>query len=126
MSVWSTLRNTATKHWLFLFMVSHIMIVTNSGSHFDLNYIQLFKTLDSVRVKLQPSITEILKGVPGLPKDWLTLGRLCSPRVLFLLEEKPPSHDGNLKAFQHLVEDQIYRLLRKCRIITNIRLDKVN
>lgn len=55
-------------------------------------------------------------------QDWLTLGRLCSPRVLFYFEQRPPDTEvGNLKSLQHLMEDQIYRLLRKCRIITNIR-----
>nr|CAG4641538.1 EOG090X02WG [Eurycercus lamellatus] len=116
----SNLKNLATRHLLFLFLVSHIMVVTNSSSSFDLNYIQLFKTLDSVRLKLQSSVAEILKMVPGLPKDWLTLGRLCSPRVLFLFEQRPPSEEGNMKTLQHLMEDQIYRLLRKCRLITNI------
>lgn len=138
----SNLRDTSTRHLLFLFLVSHICVVTNSGSNFDLNYIQLFKTLDSVRSKLQGSIAEVLKTVPGLPKvilfsdtmqciicftlnlilcqDWLTLGRLCSPRVLFYFEQRPPFVDENLKPLQHLMEDQIYRLLRKCRVITNV------
>ena len=108
---------------LFMFLVSHIVVVTNSGSHFDLNYIQLFKTIETIRLKVQNGVTEVLKLVPGLPKDWLTLGRLCSPRVLFFFEQNPPALEGNLKALQHLMEDQVYRLLRKCRIITNIRYD---
>nr|CAG4642374.1 EOG090X02WG [Evadne anonyx] len=118
--VWSNSREMATKHFLFLFLVSHIIIITNPSCNFDLNYIQLFKKLESVRSKFQPGVSEILKTVPGLPKDWLTLGRLCSPRVLFYFEKKPPSHSENLKSLQHLMEDQIYRLLRKCRIITNV------
>ncbi|XP_057374680.1 nonsense-mediated mRNA decay factor SMG8-like [Daphnia carinata] len=116
----SNLRDTSTRHLLFLFLVSHICVVTNASSSFDLNYIQLFKTLDSVRTKLQGSVAEVLKTVPGLPKDWLTLGRLCSPRVLFYFEQRPPVLDENLKSLQHLMEDQIYRLLRKCRVITNV------
>nr|CAG4637663.1 EOG090X02WG [Chydorus sphaericus] len=117
----SDLRNTATRHLLFLFLVSHIVVVTNPNSNFDLNYIQLFKTLESVRLKLQTNVAEILKTVPGLPKDWLSLGRLCSPRVLFYFEQKPPAADEeNFKSIQHQMEDQIYRLLRKCRVITNI------
>ena len=43
-------------------------MVTNTGSHFDMNYIQLFKTIDSVRSKLQTNVIEVLKTVPGLPK----------------------------------------------------------
>jgi len=121
LSVWSDLRNLATRHMLFMFIVSHIIVVTNSGSHFDLNYIQMFKTIENVRLKIQSGVTDVLKTVPGLPKDWLTLGRLCSPRVLVYFEQIPPALDGNLKSLQHLMEDQIYRLLRKCRIITNVR-----
>lgn len=33
-----------------------------------MNYIQLFRTLDSVRNKFHVNIVEILKTVPGLPK----------------------------------------------------------
>jgi len=69
----SDLRNTATRHLLFLFLVSHIVVVTNPNSNFDLNYIQLFKTLESVRLKLQTNVAEILKTVPGLPKVNLTI-----------------------------------------------------
>ena len=64
----SNLRDTSTRHLIFLFLVSHICVVTNASSSFDLNYIQLFKTLDSVRIKLQSSVAEVLKNVPGLPK----------------------------------------------------------
>ena len=110
---------------LFMFIVSHIIVVTNSGSHFDLNYIQMFKTIENVRLKIQSGVTDVLKTVPGLPKDWLTLGRLCSPRVLVYFEQIPPALDGNLKSLQHLMEDQIYRLLRKCRIITKVRYNLI-
>jgi len=84
LSVWSDLRNLGTRHMLFMFLVSHIVVVTNSGSHFDLNYIQLFKTIETVRLKVQNGVTEVLKLVPGLPR-LVDSGSLMFSTSTFLL-----------------------------------------
>ncbi|XP_064642230.1 nonsense-mediated mRNA decay factor SMG8-like isoform X2 [Lineus longissimus] len=129
------------KALLFIFSVSHIILLSQPGSSFDISYVRLFRTLDTIRVKLQPSITDQLKVFP-ISKEWMIAGRPCSPRVLFIFEnhslELAASNGGAgdgvdltrsktmkspaiaIKKLQHAVEDQIYRILRKSRVITNI------
>ncbi|RWS22219.1 protein smg8-like protein, partial [Leptotrombidium deliense] len=107
---------------LMLFLLSHIVVITNPKLQFDLNYLQIFRHLEATRLKLQPYITEILRSIPGLSSDWVTFGRLCSPRVLFVFENYE-NNDLILKNkvnYEKYLEDQIYRFLRKSRIITNI------
>ena len=182
----------AARALLFLFSVSHLIIVNNPGSRFDLSLVRLFRNLDAIRQKLQPSLTEVLRTVSGVSKEWMYAGRPCSPRMLFVFEKNPlaggggggsggggggsgegtpapltgnqssaPSgdytnnsntnfnnnnnnrsggladsptvtddHDNlhrrggastdSVKRLQHNMEDQIYRILRKARVITNI------
>ena len=174
----------AARALLFLFSVSHLIICNNPGSRFDLSLVRLFRNLDTIRQKLQPSITEALRPVAGISKEWMYAGRPCSPRLLFVFEKNPlanggggsgggaatsanidpglpsgpPSIYGNvnnnnrllggvggiqanlppdpddlenlqrrgvvstdaIKRLQHNMEDQIYRILRKARVITNI------
>ncbi|CAH0392401.1 unnamed protein product [Bemisia tabaci] len=127
--VWATLEHRYTRALLFLFSVSHIIILSHPGAVFDSNYINLFKVLDAVRVKLKSSLSEVLKSVGGLNPLWISSGRLCSPRVLFYFQDCPeifrktsrvPNYKGlYIKKFEHALEDQIYRILRKSRVITN-------
>ena len=82
-------------------------------------------------MKAQNHVSDILREIPGIPKDWVTYGRLCSPRVLLLFysqsatltsgEVEKDGHTTPVKRLQHALEDQIYRILRKSRIITNVR-----
>ncbi|XP_013398523.1 protein SMG8 [Lingula anatina] len=115
---------------LFLFSVSHIIMLVNAGQSFDVSYVRLFRTLDSIRQKLLPSVTDILKAFP-VSKDWMMSGRLCSPRVLFVFDKCTIAEErgedrsrgqeiASIKKLQHAIEDQIYRVLRKSRVITNI------
>ncbi len=83
----------------------------------------MFRILDSTRQKLQPIITEMLQSFPSLPTDWTQSGRLCSPRALFVFEsygENQFIKKENLTNCERQLEDQIYRILRKSRVITNI------
>ena len=79
----------------------------------------------------------MVRAVAGLPRDWAQHGRPASPRVLFTFlscpsalrgtrgqrderrDAKPHKHPP-IKRLEHSLEDQIYRILRKARIITNI------
>ena len=155
----------AARALLFLFSISHLILVNNPGSRFDLGLVRLFRNLETIRQKLQPSMTEVLRTVSGISKEWMYAGRPCSPRMLFVFEKNPlggggdtaskaqasappsiyggntnnnnnnnrnPSEDHEnlqrgggvssdaIKRLQHNMEDQIYRILRKARIITNI------
>ncbi|XP_076035791.1 nonsense-mediated mRNA decay factor SMG8 isoform X2 [Oratosquilla oratoria] len=145
---WSNLKLSYARSLLFLFSISHILLLYHPTHIFDMSSIHLFRTLDSVRSKAQSVMGELLRGVPGISKEWVSFGRPCSPRVLFIFSSRllplsdfkasiasasgrmgagfvgkgrpsalPPNPLRNL---EHALEDQIYRLLRKSRVITNI------
>ncbi|KAL3861502.1 hypothetical protein ACJMK2_007534 [Sinanodonta woodiana] len=124
------------KIMLFLFNVSHIIVLSSPSSSFDISYVRLFRSLDAIRMKLQKCLSEQLLGFP-ISKDWVLGGRPCSPRVLFVFERATidcSSEDADtssasrsrsqkippIKRLQHAIEDQIYKILRKSRVITNI------
>merc|ERR1712168_507476 len=79
----------AARALLFIFSVSHLIVVSNPGSRFDINLVRLFRHLDAIRVKLQGSVTDVLRHIPGVTKDWMYAGRPCSPRLLFVFEKNP-------------------------------------
>ncbi|XP_025084396.1 protein smg8-like isoform X2 [Pomacea canaliculata] len=125
-----------TKMLLLLFSVSHILLLVHPGSTFDVSNIKLFRILDAIRLKLQTPLCEMMQVLP-VSKDWTSTGRLCSPRVLFVFQtstfamntdEDLPAAGSKvrsqklspIKRLQHNLEDQIYRILRKSRVITNI------
>ncbi|XP_071455115.1 nonsense-mediated mRNA decay factor SMG8 [Hetaerina americana] len=154
--VWSKLKYKYARALLFLFSVSHVLIVSHPKHTFDISYIQLFRALDAARQKAQPLLSEILRGVHGLPRDWVLAARPCPPRVLFLFQSCPRVHTDNggarakpsgakqqrqknvagasgskssdgshaasksVKKLEHALEDQIYHILRKTRVITNV------
>ncbi|XP_046388258.1 uncharacterized protein LOC124157509 [Ischnura elegans] len=151
--VWSKLKYKYARALLFLFSVSHVLIVSHPKHTFDISYIQLFRALDAARQKAQPLLSEILRGVSGLPRDWMLAARPCAPRVLFLFQSCPRVHTDfakskagiakqrqknlasasgskgtdvshatskSVKKLEHALEDQIYHILRKTRVITNV------
>ncbi|KAJ8320405.1 hypothetical protein KUTeg_001992 [Tegillarca granosa] len=59
--------------------------LSHPGSSFDISYVRLFRTLDTIRLKLQHSVTEQLHG-EQISKDWYHSARPCAPRVLFVFE----------------------------------------
>ncbi|XP_015514721.1 protein SMG8 isoform X1 [Neodiprion lecontei] len=124
LTAWAHMREKYSRALLVLFHVSHVLILTHPTHSFDYSYVHLFRALDVVRQKTSGQVGEILSGIPGLPKDWATNVRPCSPRVLFYFETCPSSfrdsEGGNIKKLEHSLEDQIYHILRKNRIVTNI------
>ncbi|XP_015789803.1 protein SMG8 [Tetranychus urticae] len=106
---------------LFMFIISHIVVIVHPTPHFDLNYLQLFRLLDIARVKTSPLVSEVLRDF-HISDDWVFSGRPCSPRVLFVFEAYQNSKyiSANKRTHEQHLEDQIYRFLRKSRIITNI------
>ncbi|XP_069113163.1 nonsense-mediated mRNA decay factor SMG8-like [Argopecten irradians] len=130
-SLWQKDEYKTTKTLLWMFSISHIVLLSHPGSSFDISYVRMFRTLDTIRLKLQHCVTEQLQGLP-VSKDWYHSGRPCSPRVLFVFN-KSGQHDplvdendtvskksSQARKPQHSMEDQIYRILRKSRVITNI------
>lgn len=83
------------------------------------------------RQKVSSHLSDVLSCIHNLPKDWISNIRPCSPRVLFYFESSPvvfqnPDNAINIKKLEHSLEDQIYHVLRKNRIVTNIRYDICN
>ncbi|XP_074595589.1 nonsense-mediated mRNA decay factor SMG8 [Brevipalpus obovatus] len=120
--VYADIAFNTSKALLLLFIISHIVIIVNPVPYFDLTYLQLFRLLDNARLKTAPIISDILKDIPGLTDEWVFSGRPCSPRVLFLFEAHRNSSvfSKDKRKYELMLEDQIYRFLRKSRIITNI------
>ncbi|XP_025415262.1 protein SMG8 [Sipha flava] len=133
--VWSTLKYNYACSLLFLFNISHILVLTHPVPIFDASYLSFFKALDCSRSKFLNIIKSTLSKIPNVSSSWMENGRLCSPRLLFYYESCPdefkknkqttgPCHPG-LKKAEHSLEDQIYSILRKRRIISNISINSM-
>ncbi|PNF37753.1 Protein SMG8 [Cryptotermes secundus] len=137
LSVWADMKYRYARALMFLFSVSHILIISHPTHIFDISYVHLFRALDVMRQKVLGGFSEILRTIPGLSEEWITNCRPCSPRVLFLFESCPAIYlEGranvartgsgfggkypSIKKLEHALEDQIYHILRKSRVITNI------
>ncbi|XP_011306755.1 protein SMG8 [Fopius arisanus] len=119
LSAWAYMRETYAKSLLVLFHISHIIVLHHPTHTFDYSYVHLFRALDVIRQKTIGQISTLLTSIAGIPKIWCTNGRPCSPRVLFYFETCPEAIE-NIKKLEHSLEDQIYHVLRKHRIVTNI------
>ena len=122
---------------VFLFSISHFILLVHPVSTFDISYDRLFKHVNFVRTKLQPAIKEVLKDCP-VGRDWWVNGRPCPPRILFvffrchlsssqLKSERNSFGDGKrmtqhstLAKFQIRLEDQIWRIFRNSRVLGNV------
>ncbi|KOX73371.1 Protein SMG8 [Melipona quadrifasciata] len=125
LSVWAHMRDKYARALLVLFHISHVIILTHPTHTFDYSYIHLFRAMDIVRQKVSPQLSDVLSCIYSLPKDWISNVRPCSPRVLFYFETCPTVfqdaiNGANIKKLEHSLEDQIYHVLRKNRIVTNI------
>ncbi|XP_059054514.1 nonsense-mediated mRNA decay factor SMG8 [Achroia grisella] len=105
-----------------LFHLCHIVVLSSPTSVFDLGYLQLFKAIDAYRNELsEHAATSLVDNHLG--GAWETHGRSCCPRLLFHFRRAPTPLRGApaaLKRLEHAVEDQLYFILRKARIITNV------
>ena len=126
LSFYSDCESQVVKALLLVFLTSHVVIVVHPTINLDLSYLQLFKSVEAARLKTFDTISRTLADVSGLSKAWVESGRPCSPRVLFYFEAfsdeslMPEDISRNKKQYELLFEDQLYRFLRRSRIITNI------
>ncbi|KAJ1185747.1 hypothetical protein NDU88_002534 [Pleurodeles waltl] len=118
---------------LYLFSVCHILLLAHPTCSFDITYDKVFRALDTLRQKLLPSLKASIKDC-SVGLDWKLNCRSCPPRLLFVfqlngalkvesknpdsLSEKPKKHSPK-RRLQHALEDQIYRIFRKSRVLTN-------
>lgn len=110
-------KSNFAKAFLLLLHISHIVVLSHPTATFDTNYIQYFKATDILSNKLYEKIYEELKTIPDLNEDWVKNGRLCTPRLIFYFE-KCPRNVENIKKMEHNLEDKIYQILKKTRIIS--------
>ncbi|CAH0582896.1 unnamed protein product [Chrysodeixis includens] len=105
-----------------LFHLCHIVVLSSPTPVFDLGYLQLFKAIDACRTEQIARSTAALVSI-NATGAWETHGRTCCPRLLFHFRRAPTPLRKNpaaLKRLEHSVEDQLYFILRKSRIITNV------
>jgi protein SMG8 len=112
------IKSSFARALLLLIHISHIVILSHPGWTFDTSYIQYFKAVDNLSQKKVNKITEALKEIEGLSPDWISNGRLCTPRFIFYFE-RCPKGIYNLKKVEHNLEDRIYHILKKTRIISS-------
>lgn len=123
---------------LYLFSLCHILLLVHPTCSFDVSYDRMFRALDALRQKALPLLRAAIKDSP-ISKEWKLNCRPCPPRLLFVFQmngalrvgscmggngtdgtgvEKPKKHSPR-RRMQHALEDQIYRIFRKSRVLTN-------
>ncbi|XP_076825569.1 nonsense-mediated mRNA decay factor SMG8-like [Clavelina lepadiformis] len=121
---------------VYMFSICHILIVVHPVPTFDISYDKLFHHVGNLRSKMLPYVKDVLKEC-SVGRDWWVNGRPCPPRLLFVimrcdLVNTKSSSDGAsaegasskkrkppLKRLQHTLEDQVYKILRNSRVLTN-------
>ncbi|KAM6907363.1 nonsense-mediated mRNA decay factor SMG8 [Xenentodon cancila] len=132
---WKGLERQRCLHLLYMFSVCHVLLLVHPNQTFDVTYDRLFRALDALRQKALPLIRAAIKDCP-VSKEWKLNCRPCPPRLLFVFQmsgslkvsgngsesggnpDKPKKHSPR-RRLQHALEDQIYRIFRKSRVLTN-------
>uniref|UniRef100_A0A5K3FFB8 Nonsense-mediated mRNA decay factor SMG8 n=2 Tax=Mesocestoides corti TaxID=53468 RepID=A0A5K3FFB8_MESCO len=102
------------KNLYFLFLVSHFIIVVTYGTSLDTRYIACFKLISRLRRQLSHTVESLLKTLP-LPRYCISVGRIATPRLLFVFKlpatiaSRKLSEDPNsLLAFERNLTGQIF------------------
>lgn len=126
---------------VYLFSISHILLLVHPVSTFDISYDRLFHHMNTIRAKMLPMVKDILKEC-SVRRDWWLYGRPCPPRLLVIMmrchlkntlpRREMVEHDGfigmgkkkkqqlpPLRRLEFKLEDQIYTILRNSRVLTN-------
>ncbi|KAM4546767.1 nonsense-mediated mRNA decay factor SMG8 [Fundulus diaphanus] len=132
---WKGLDRQHCLHLLYMFSVCHVLLLVHPSQTFDVTYDRLFRALDALRQKVLPLIRAAIKDC-AVSKEWKLNCRPCPPRLLFVFQmnatlkvsgngsdsggnpDKPKKHSPR-RRLQHALEDQIYRIFRKSRVLTN-------
>lgn len=118
LSFYDEVKSSFARACYLLFYISHIVVFYHPGYTLDTNYIQYFKAVDTLGQKLSDHISEQLRPLEHISKEWINNGRFCTPRVIFYFE-KYPKNVRSLKKLEHNLEDKIYNILKKSRIINS-------
>ncbi|XP_056646647.1 nonsense-mediated mRNA decay factor SMG8 [Diorhabda sublineata] len=117
LAVYDEIKSIFARYLVLLFHISHIVILSHPVCNVDTNYIQYFKAVDLLSQKVFEKIVDILKSIDTISQEWVSAGRFCTPRLIFYFE-KCPSNITNIKKLEHNLEDKIYFVLKKTRIIS--------
>lgn len=117
LAVHDEIKSSFARALFFLFYASHIVVFYHPGYTLDTNYIQYFKAVDSLGQKISNHVIEGLRPLENISREWMNSGRFCTPRVIFYFE-KCPKNVKNVKKLEHNLEDKIYNILKKTRIIS--------
>ncbi|XP_040036390.2 nonsense-mediated mRNA decay factor SMG8 [Gasterosteus aculeatus] len=133
--VWTRLDRQHCLHLLYVFSVCHVLLLVHPNQTFDVTHDRLFRALDALRQKVLPLMRAAVKDC-AVSKEWKLNCRPCPPRLLFVFQmsgslkvsahgsesggnpDKPKKHSPR-RRLQHALEDQIYRIFRKSRVLTN-------
>lgn len=118
---WPPWNQNLVKTLLILFLMSHMVIFYNPDLAFDFSCLHLLQTLDILRLKSKPRISELygaIKTAQIFPQQWIREARVTCPRALFLCDGSQYELEINdIKSLETELEDQIYRLFKKCQLI---------
>ncbi|KAF6216417.1 hypothetical protein GE061_000759 [Apolygus lucorum] len=122
---WNAHTNICARALLFIFTMSHIVIIDHPSHTPDHSTLQLLKLLSYVRPKYQILQTNLLTRIMDFKDEWFFQGRLCSPRLLFVLacppdilfEDSEEEQVLRIKKIERAIEDRLYMILRKSRIV---------
>lgn len=137
--IWKAAENDHCLQLLYLFSLCHVLLLVHPTCSFDVTYDRMFRALDALRQKALPLLRAAIKDSP-VSKEWKLNCRPCPPRLLFVFQmngalrvtssgtggngtdgyggDKPKKHSPR-RRLQHALEDQIYRIFRKSRVLTN-------
>lgn len=126
------------KAMLFMFHVCHFMLVVNHGMTFNLKYLRLFRTLQTVKQMMGPAMTSFLETCAHLPEfkqaSAYTPGR-CVPALSFVFNMNvvPPflredaqrdrdstqdlSQRSVAEKMRYSLEAQVRYLIRRSRVL---------
>ncbi|KAJ0062180.1 hypothetical protein NL108_017418 [Boleophthalmus pectinirostris] len=132
--LWKSLERERCLHLLFLFSVCHVLLLVHPNHTFDVTYDRVFRAVDALRQKVLPLLRAAIKDC-AVSKEWKVNCRACPPRVLFVFHMNgslkvcsgadsvppvdKPKRPSPRRRLQHALEDQIYRIFRKSRVLTN-------
>ncbi|XP_065682232.1 nonsense-mediated mRNA decay factor SMG8 isoform X2 [Hydra vulgaris] len=109
---------------LFIFSVSHIVVILFPTPRFDLFYIRLFKMLASARYSMLHSLSQALAVVETIPEIWRSTGRPCIPRIIFSFQIPWKNAKGlnevSIRKMQHSLQEQVHLILKKNRLLGNL------
>lgn len=109
------------KSLLILFILSHVVLFYNPQPTIDYSLMRVFKLLESLRLKSQSRITDLLETIAShqvFSSVWIRQARICCPRVLFACDTSSiQASPIDFLSWKYDLEDQIYNCLKKSNII---------